>query len=79
MSDLPPLADRDAYTMGSGLHSRYMVVNDAPIAHSEDKNKPLYDEAEGVLLSWLDTAPQDNQARQMLDEIQKLKVDSVIE
>ena len=31
--------------MGSGLHSRYMVVNDDPIAHDEDRDNPLYDEA----------------------------------
>ena len=45
MADLPPLSDREAYTLGSSLHSRYMVVNDAPIAHSENKNNPLFDEA----------------------------------
>ena len=45
MANLPPLSDRQAYTLGSSLHSRYMVVNDAPIAHSEDRNNPLYDEA----------------------------------
>ena len=31
--------------MGSEHHSRYMVVNDDPIAHGEDKNNPLYDPA----------------------------------
>ena len=45
MANLPPLSDREAYTLGSSLHSRYMVVNDAPIAHRQDKNNPLYDVA----------------------------------
>lgn len=45
MANLPPLSDREAYTLGSRLHSRYMVVNDAPIAHSQDRGNPLYDEA----------------------------------
>ncbi len=39
----------------------------------------LYSEAEGVLLTWLDGAPQDNQARKMLEEIQKQKAAAVIE
>ncbi len=43
MANLPPLSDREAYTLGSSLHSRYMVVNDAPIAHRQDKKNPLYD------------------------------------
>ncbi len=45
MANLPALSDREAITMGSELHSRYMVVNDKPIAHSEAKDNPWYDEA----------------------------------
>lgn len=45
MAKLSPLSDRQAYTLGSQLHSRYMVVNDKPVAHSQDKNNSLYDPA----------------------------------
>ena len=45
MANLPTLSDREAITLGSELHSRYMVVNDKPIAHSEAKDNPWYDEA----------------------------------
>jgi len=45
MANLPPLNDFQAYTLGSRLHSQYMVVNDAPIAHSQDRNNRLYDPA----------------------------------
>jgi uncharacterized protein YkwD len=45
MANLPPISEGTAYTLGSQLHSRYMVVNDEPIAHSENVNNPLYDEA----------------------------------
>jgi len=45
MAQLPPVSEFEAYTLGSQLHSRYMVVNDTPIAHSQDKNNPLYDSA----------------------------------
>ena len=45
MANLPPLSDREAYTLGSRLHSRYMVGNDEPIAHSEEEEKPFYDPA----------------------------------
>ncbi len=45
MADLPPVSEQAALTLGSAWHSRYMVVNDDPIAHAEDKSNPLYDEA----------------------------------
>lgn len=45
MANLSPISEGTAYTLGSQLHSKYMVVNDAAIAHSEDVNNPLYDEA----------------------------------
>lgn len=45
MANLPPLSDRQVYTLGSSLHSHYMVVNDDPIAHRQEKNNPLYDAA----------------------------------
>ncbi len=45
MAGLPFLLDEEAITKGSELHSRYMVLNDAPIAHSESKDNPWYDEA----------------------------------
>lgn len=45
MADLPSVAEQSALTFGSRHHSQYMVVNDNPIAHSEDVNNPLYDEA----------------------------------
>jgi uncharacterized protein YkwD len=45
MADLPPLSDREALNIGSDLHSHYMVVNDDPIAHDEDKENPYYAEA----------------------------------
>ena len=45
MANLPPFSDREALNLGSRLHSQYMVVNDKPIAHGEDKNNPYYDEA----------------------------------
>ena len=44
MANLPPLVDLEGSTTGSRLHSRYMVGNDAPIAHFEEKEKPFYDE-----------------------------------
>ncbi|NCF67614.1 MAG: hypothetical protein GWP61_16745 [Chloroflexi bacterium] len=45
MANLPPLADRESYSQGSKLHSRYMVGNDDPIAHREERNKLYFDEA----------------------------------
>jgi uncharacterized protein YkwD len=42
---LPPLNEDESLTFGSQWHSRYMVVNDTPIAHSEDKANALYDPA----------------------------------
>lgn len=41
--DLPPLTESELLTFGSQWHSRYMVVNDTPIAHSEEKGNALYD------------------------------------
>jgi uncharacterized protein YkwD len=43
MANLPPLSEREDYSEGSRLHSRYMVGNDEPIAHSEDSSKPYFD------------------------------------
>lgn len=45
MANLPPLTDQEAVTVGSQLHSRYMVGNDAPYAHYEEKSKPYFDPA----------------------------------
>ncbi len=45
MAKLPLLVDQDPYTLGSSLHSRYMVGNDEPIAHFEEEEKPFYDPA----------------------------------
>lgn len=45
MGGLTPLQEDEALTRGSQLHSRYMVVNDRPIAHAEDPANPLYDPA----------------------------------
>ena len=42
---LPPLVEAEPLTFGSQWHSRYMVVNDTPIAHSEDEGNALYDPA----------------------------------
>jgi hypothetical protein len=42
---LQPLAEVASLSRGSQLHSRYMVVNDRPIAHSENVSNPLYDPA----------------------------------
>lgn len=40
---LPLLTEERSYTDGSLWHSSYMVLNDEPIAHSEDPNNPLFD------------------------------------
>lgn len=45
MAGLPPLQEMESLTQGSLLHSRYMVVNDKAVAHSQDRNNPLYDPA----------------------------------
>ncbi|UCG25172.1 MAG: CAP domain-containing protein [Chloroflexota bacterium] len=45
IGDLPPLSETEQLTFGSQWHSRYMVVNDTPIAHSEDEGNALYDPA----------------------------------
>lgn len=39
---LTPLQNSPALSNGSQLHSRYMVLNDSPIAHSQSSNNPLY-------------------------------------
>ncbi|MCP5101101.1 MAG: hypothetical protein GY943_36585 [Chloroflexi bacterium] len=43
MGDLPLLQEINNLTNGSLLHSRYMVVNDKAISHSEAVDNPLYD------------------------------------
>jgi uncharacterized protein YkwD len=45
MGGLPLLKEMGNLTQGSLLHSRYMVVNDRAIAHSEAVENPLYDPA----------------------------------
>lgn len=45
IAHLPHVSDSAALTVGSQWHSRYMVVNDDPIAHKEDINNALYDDA----------------------------------
>jgi hypothetical protein len=45
MANLPPVLDYEPYNLGSEIHSRYMVANDAAIAHSEDPTNPFYDPA----------------------------------
>ncbi len=42
---LPLFEENAALSRGSQAHSRYMVVNDAPIAHAEETGNPLYDPA----------------------------------
>lgn len=42
IGDLSPLQNSPALSTGSQLHSRYMVLNDKPIAHSEASTNPLY-------------------------------------
>lgn len=42
MAALPAVTDWEEYTRGSRLHSQYMAVNDAAIAHAQDKSNPLY-------------------------------------
>ncbi|MCP4424423.1 MAG: hypothetical protein GY803_08035 [Chloroflexi bacterium] len=45
MAGLPLVTEQSALTLGSRLHSKYMVVNDDPIAHAQDRNNLLFDEA----------------------------------
>lgn len=45
MAGLVPLSERAALTLGSKLHSQYMVVNDAAISHKQDPANPLFDSA----------------------------------
>ena len=42
LGQLPRLTSEDPLSQGSQLHSRYMVMHDEPIAHSEDPNKDMY-------------------------------------
>jgi len=42
---LSPLTESGDLTYGGQWHSRYMVVNDVPVAHREVRNNPLYDVA----------------------------------
>jgi uncharacterized protein YkwD len=42
LGGLPALQNSPALSSGSLLHSRYMVLNDTPIAHSQSSNNPLY-------------------------------------
>lgn len=51
LADLPRLQGEEQISEGSQLHSRYMVMYDEPIAHSESPEKDLY------------TPPGDNAAR----------------
>lgn len=44
MAGLPLLVEDPALSEGAQLHSRYMVINDVPIAHNENRNNPLYTE-----------------------------------
>jgi uncharacterized protein YkwD len=45
MGGVAPLSERAALTLGSELHSQYMVVNDAAISHKEDPANPLFNAA----------------------------------
>jgi outer membrane biosynthesis protein TonB len=42
MANLPEVSELDPLNQGSSRHSQYMVVNDKPVAHSEDPNNPLF-------------------------------------
>ncbi|MDJ0754106.1 MAG: CAP domain-containing protein [Ardenticatenaceae bacterium] len=44
MGGLPLLVNSDDLSLGAQMHSRYMVVNDKPIAHSQDPANPLFSE-----------------------------------
>jgi len=45
MAGLPRFTELESLTQGSLLHSKYMVLNDKPIAHNEDEANPLFDPA----------------------------------
>lgn len=45
MGNVAPLSEVAALTLGSKLHSQYMVANDAAISHKEDPALPFYDPA----------------------------------
>ncbi|MCB8943664.1 MAG: hypothetical protein H6658_07905 [Ardenticatenaceae bacterium] len=45
IANLPPIGEDFELTNGSAWHSSYMVINDAPIAHSEDPSNALFDES----------------------------------
>lgn len=42
MGGMEPFESAAELSNGAQLHTRYMVLNDAPIAHSENANNPLY-------------------------------------
>ncbi len=42
MAGLPRFVEMASLTEGSLLHSKYMVLNDKPIAHNEDETNPLF-------------------------------------
>lgn len=42
MAGLAPLLELSPLTLGSELHSQYMVINDAAISHKQDPNNPLF-------------------------------------
>lgn len=43
-ANIPTVSENQILTQGSAWHSSYMVLNDEPIAHSEDPDNPLFDE-----------------------------------
>ena len=45
IAGLPRFSEMESLTKGSLLHSKYMVLNDKPIAHNEDAANPLFDPA----------------------------------
>jgi len=42
MAGLPRFTEIEVLSDGGRLHSKYMVLNDKPIAHHEDENNPLF-------------------------------------
>lgn len=45
MAGLPRFSEMESLSSGSRHHSKYMVLNDTPIAHNEDETNPLFDPA----------------------------------
>lgn len=45
IAGLPRFTEMESLTQGSLMHSKYMVLNDKPIAHNEDEANPLFDPA----------------------------------